>query len=281
MESVEGPTGESIDDVRARLTARGILQTQPAIVVPKEPRPETAVRFTQAGDDLVEPVVEVPEDAWDVEPGSRGMSRVRCPQCRQTTPWPDDVTRFRCHDCDRAWRWATCEDCDALALAVERQESWRCGACNHVTRAWWRTPTARRDAELIVVRRRDEVVRIERARVRAGVRKRRWKIIAGGVVGLVGVLGFVVFVRTAEPTKAGATAVTCSHFDRLRTSMATSTLGISEVYAEVAQLKAESGSADPHVQQGVVALAVAGRPGTADFLVAQTALADACEAATQ
>ena len=34
----------------------------------------------------------------------------------------------------------------------------------------------------------------------------------------------------------------------------------------------------PWRRPGVVALAVAGRPGTADFLVAQTGLANACEA---
>jgi hypothetical protein len=271
---------DSIEDVTARLAARGLVHTTPEIVVPKEPRPETAVRFTQLGDDLETPSVEVPEDEWDVESESSAMSRIRCPQCRQTRLWSDDVTRFRCDDCDRAWRWATCSECDALALAVERQESWRCGECDHVNRAWWRTSTARREALLVVAHRRDAAVQVERARVRAGMRRRRWKIIAGGIVGLLAALGFVVVVRSAEPTRTSATAITCDHFERLSTALATNAIGVTEVKAEVQQLEAESAEADGPVQEGVVALAVAGTPGTAEFLVAQTALADACEAAS-
>jgi hypothetical protein len=172
-----------------------------------------------------------------------------------------------------------CGGCDLLALPMERQESWRCGDCGHFNRSWWRTPSAKRDALAVVTRRRHAAVEAERAKVRAGMRRRRWKIIAGAIAGLIAALAFVVVVKAAEPTAATDTTTTCSHFERLRGQLAGNTLGLSAIKDEVEQLKSESVSADPAVQKGVVDLASAGRPGTASFLVAETALADACEAA--
>ena len=277
------PEGETISEVRARLAARGLLRTEPAIVVPREPRAAPVLPDAPTLADWAEPEVhplEVPEDDWDVEPESNSMSRLRCPQCREPRLWSDDVTRFRCPDCDRAWRWAVCGECDVLALTVERQESWRCAGCNHVNRSWWRTPSARRDAMVVVARRRDAAVQAAKAKVRAGMRRRRWKIIVGAVAGLFLALGFVVVVRSAEPTAAGDTTRTCAAFTKLRSDLASNTLSVTAAEAKISQLKDASVSADAKVQQGVVDLASAGPPGTAEFLVAQTSLADACDAVT-
>ena len=270
------PAPATIDEVRARLAARGLLRTDAAPVALQEPRVEGLIRFATVLDEAPVPEREAPEDLWDVVPEGSGTSRVRCPQCRDSRVWPNDVTRFCCDDCQRAWRWAVCERCDNLALTVERQESWHC-ACGHFNRSGWRTATARRDALPVVARRRHVAIEADRARVRAGIRRRRWKIIVAGIAGLIAALSFVLVVRTAEPTQASDTATTCGHFGRLRTEMATNSLGVAQVEAEVKRLKGESVGASPSVQKGVVDLAAAGKPGTATFLVAQTALADACE----
>jgi hypothetical protein len=273
---------QGIDAVRARLAARGLLQTGPAILVPKEPRPDRPVWIEPAiddGDERTHPL-DVAEDEWDVKPEGSGYAIQPCPQCRGTRSWPVDVTRFRCHICERAWRWAVCQSCEGLSFTIERQESWRC-RCGQLNRAWWRTDAAQRDklAQGVVVRRRDAAAAAERARVRAGMRKRRWKLIAGAVVGVLLVAVFVIAVRAAEPTQAGGTSATCAHFGRLRANLASGTVGASELSTQLDQLKVESASATPAVQKAVVDLVAAGHPSRTAFLAAQTSLADACAAA--
>lgn len=271
-----------IDEVRARLAARGLLATGPAIVVPKEPRPE--------GDDAVTPLVpwtpapaeddgehwsQTAEDDWDIEPGGAEVA-VRCPGCREVRSRQLEATRLPCTTCDRTWRWAVCTGCDVLALTLERQESWRCVGCGHFTRSWWRTPSYARDAMQVVSRRKHQAMLDERARVRAGIRKRRWKLVAVGVVAALAAAGFVVGIRMAEPSTARGTAVACAHVDRLRSGLASGTLTPDQLDAELDELQRESQGADPRVAGAVVDLQAAGAPGTASFLVARTALADAC-----
>jgi len=271
-----------IDDVRARLAARGLLATGPAIVVPKEPRPE--------GDEAVIPLVpwtpaptdddgqhwsQIAEDDWDVEPGGAEVT-VRCPGCRQVRARQLEATRLPCAPCDRTWRWAVCAGCDELALTLERQESWRCTGCGHFTRSWWRTPSYVPDAIEVVSRRKHQAMLDERARVRAGIRKRRWKLVALGVAAAVAAAGFVVGVRMAEPSSARGTVVACAHVERLRSGLASGTLTPDQLDAELGELQRESQGADRRVADAVVELRAAGAPGTASFLVARTALADAC-----
>ena len=271
---------ESIEAVRSRLAARGLLVKGPAIVVPKEPRPDRPVVLddvlAEAEGDLHPNAV--PEDEWDVSPEGSGMLAVRCPQCRGVQQTPADVTRFRCVDCERAWRWAVCEACDVLAFTMERQESWRC-ECGHANRSWWRTLAAPREALVVVARRRDVAARAERAAVRAGMRTRRWKILTFAVAGLIAALGFVVVIRVSEPTQAGGTRAACSHFERLRSDLASGTLGLSELRGELDALSAEANGADAEVASAVADLGAAGRPGSAAFLSASTRLADACASA--
>jgi hypothetical protein len=293
MNDLVGDAGADIEEVRARLAARGLLATRPAIVVPKEPRPEGAeveaplvpwARPSASGDGGEGPGgaphwSESAADGWDVEPGGAEV-RVRCPGCRTVASRHLESTRLPCESCDRTWRWAVCAGCDALALTLERQESWRCGACGHFTRSWWRTPSYAREATQVVARRRHQAMVDERARVRAGIRKRRWKLIALGAAAAVTAIAVVVGVRVAEPSSAHGTAVACAHAERLGSDVASGTLTPDELDAELEELQRESQSADRRVSDAVVELRAAGRPGTAPFLTARTALADACLAAS-
>jgi hypothetical protein len=138
---------------------------------------------------------------------------------------------------------------------------------------------ARREGLAVVVRRRDVLARAERVKVRAGMRKRRWKIITGAVVGLVLVLGFVVFVRAGETEPPAGTAETCRQFARLRADLASGTLDANEVSESLSRLGDAASVADPPVHDAATELVAVGSPGRAAFLVAQTKLADACDAA--
>lgn len=267
-----------IDEVRARLAARGLLRTQPSVVVPKEerrPQPEAPVPVPAAAatvtDEKPKHWAAAPEDAWDVDASSTATTvPVACPRCRDVTDRPLEATRLVCRPCDRAWRWATCGGCDALTLTVERQESWRCAACGQFTRSWWRTPAARRDALHVVARRKHEAMLQERERVRAGMRKRRWKIVVFAVVATAVTAGAVLAVRAAEPSTATGTDVVCAHVARLGPALG------EHIETELPSLEAEAAGADPEVAEAVEGLRAAGPPGSAAFLVARTALVDAC-----
>jgi len=272
--------GDSIDAIRARLAARGLVVQGPAVIVPDAP--PVAERPVVLDDVLAEAEGDshpnaVAEDDWDVATEDGALVSVGCPQCRGTQLTPIDVTRFRCRSCERAWRWAVCESCDEVGFAVERQESWRC-KCGHFTRSWWRTDVARRDALVVVARRRDLAARTERDVVRAGMRRRRGKIIAGAMVGLVLVLGFVLSVRAGDRTPAAGTAETCRQFERLRADLGSGTLSAAELSDSLAKLADAAGVADTAVHDAAIELAAVGSPSKTAFLIAQTNLADACTA---
>lgn len=274
-----------VDAARARLAARGLLQTQPAVLVPKEgkrdgaqpeqpsPSPEEQGNAPRP-DERTAHWGAMAEDAWDIDATSSTEVTVPCPRCRSDVRNLIEATRFVCRPCDRAWRWATCGGCEALTLTVERQESWRCGSCGQFTRSWWRTPAARRDAAHVVARRKHEAVQAERARVRAGMRKRRWKLVAFGVVASLLTAGAVIGVRAAEPPAATGTDAVCERVERLGPELGTNLDGELDV------LEAEAVGAAPEVADAVAGLRAAGPSGTASFLIARTALADACTLVT-
>ena len=272
--------GETIDAVRARLAERGLLVTGPAIVVPRGDRPERPVVFD---DVLVEAEGEhhpnaVPEDDWDVASENGELVHVRCPQCRGTQRTPIDVTRFRCLTCERAWRWAVCGGCDEIGFTIERQETWRCG-CGAITRSWWRTDTASRDAAVVVARRKDALAQAVKAEVRAGMRRRRWKLILGAVVGVVALLIFVGLVRAKEGSAvATGTNEACRQFGVLRSDLGSGTLDAATLAERLDALALAAEGASPTVEEAVVELKAVGQPSKAAFLIAQTKLADACAA---
>jgi hypothetical protein len=279
----EDDDAESIAAIKARLAARGLLVQGPAIVVPRGDRPERPVVvddvLTEAEGDLHPNAV--PEDDWDLETENGDLVFVRCPQCRGTQQTPIDVTRFRCVTCARAWRWAVCEGCDTLGFTVERQESWRCG-CGHFTRSWWRTDTAPRDALVVVARRKNAALQAEKVEIRAGMRRRRWKLVLGAIVGLLAVLVFVGLVRANEATTASTgTNEACRQFGILRSDLGSGTLNSAELAERLDALALAAEGALPAVQEATIELKTAGQPTKAAFLIAQTKLADACVAADE
>lgn len=272
------PKPESIDEIKARLAARGLVATGPKIVVPKEPRPEgEAPRLTtlETFDDT-EHWAENEADEWDVEPGGEEVT-VRCPQCREVYFRPLESTRFACPTCERAWRFAICEGCDVLAFTIERQESWRCGSCSQPNRSWWRTPTAPKAAIDVVARRKHQLIEEQRRLVRAGMKKRRWKLIALAVWAMILAVGIVIGVRMAEPSSASGSQVVCRHFERVRSDLASGTLDRNGLKRELEGMQREAEGATQEIQTGVLDLSSA-TPGTSGFLVARTNLADACDA---
>lgn len=273
-----------VEAARARLRARGLLADGPTAPLPDAPerpgptRPvllDDVLAETDAGHDRA-----APGDEWDVSSASSTLVPVSCPACRVDQQVPGDVTRFRCRNCDRAWRWAICEKCDQVGFPLERQETWRCSGCGHYTRSWWRTPTAAREALAVVTRRRDLVARSER-RQATTARRRRVRVVAVAVV-IAAVIagGAAIAVTGGSSGPATGTAETCRQFDKLRAELGSGTLDGPELEASLRALQAASAGADPAVASATAKLVAVGRPSKAAFLVAQTELADACTAAT-
>ena len=278
------PEDMSIEALRARLAARGLVRTQPSVrireVTPDQPRPaapapvEWASSATQPDDsDVTEAKALEAEDDGPRTP-------VRCPTCRSTTQVAVSATGFQCSNCDRVWRWAICGACNELGLTVARQESWRCGACGNHTRSWWRTGTAARERGLVQDRRRDEAARRERERVLAAARRRRWKLIVAGIVVVLlaaAVAGVVTLGGRTAPGDHSRAA--CNRYERFRTQVANGTLSGPAAAAEVAEIRELAAEAETDVAAAAAELAAAGPPGTAKFLIASTQMADACAAA--
>lgn len=280
------PEDMSPEALRARLAARGLLRTEPSVrireVVPDRPRPrsEPAIEpsWTEPRDPD-DPGSEAEAEALEPDPGG-SRAPVRCPTCREQTSVAVAATGFACPSCARVWRWAICGGCKGLALTLARQEAWRCGACGHHTRSWWRTETAARERVEVQERRQVDAARRERERVLAAARRRRWKLIVAGVL-LVVVAAAIAGVVTisGQGSPADHRRAACNRFERLRTQVTNGTLRGAEVDAELAEIRALATEADPDVATAAARLAAAGRPGTARFLIASTEMADACAAA--
>lgn len=270
-------SGVSLDEVRARLEARGLIANAPPILIPKEPRPEPA----PTTDVVVAPAeptethwAESDRDGWDVEPGPE-RSTVACPQCRESVDVALEATRVPCARCDRMWRFAICEQCDELALTMERQESWRCSHCGDFTRSWWRTDGATFVAPRVLGRRRDALAREERERVRDGMRRRRWKLVTFAAVAAV-LAGVIVGAgRAAESAGPTGAAVACPHFREILEGIATGRLAQGQLDGELERLADEAGD-DVALSGPVSELRAAPTPTSAAFISARSALVDAC-----
>ena len=273
----EAPEAEApLDDVRARLAARGLLRTGPRITADDIVRPERPVIEKPPVEEDEHPR-EVPEDEWDLEPTLSEVV-VPCPQCRRETWMSLDITRFRCTDCSRAWRYAICERCANLHLVVERQESWQCPTkdCGNYNRSWWRMSTARGAAEIVVARRRQQALEVEREEIKAGVKRRRRWIIIAALFGLIVTLAFVLVVRTSEPSERSGTNVVCAHWARVKADIANGSITGPQLENEVEQLQVEADGALPEVTDAVSDLAAALPQGGSELLLARTVLSDAC-----
>lgn len=274
------PRDTTLDEVRARLEARGLLANSPPILIPREPRPEAAPTEPVEPVEQQEPAethwADSDRDAWDVDPGG-ARTGVGCPRCLDPISVPLEATRVHCGRCDRTWRFAVCEHCDALALTVERQESWRCGRCGEFSRSWWRTEGAHYLVERVLAKRRDAYVGEQRAAVREGMRRRRWKLVLFAVVAAL--LGAVVVIgtRVAESEPPAGVTVACPHFRQILEDVATGRLSQPQLDEAIARLEGVAGD-DPELLVPVRALRAAGAPAAPAFIAARSELVDTCGA---
>ena len=264
-------------EVRERLRAKGLLTDSPAVVIPKEPR--AAQPQAEEEEAPVEEAhwAESPYDAWDVTPGPE-TTVVACPRCAKPRTVPVEATRLVCEDCDRAWRYVICPRCDRLQLTIERQESWQCHHCTQFSRAWWRTPSARMLALPVIARRRDAAVQEQRRIVREGMRMRRWKLIAFGVVAALAAAVFVVASRAAEPDVTTGRAVACPHFRAVLEDVAAGRLSGAALDAELDRLQQEIQGEPAEFGNAIAGMRAAEGPTSAAFITSRAALVDACGA---
>lgn len=271
------PGDTTLDEVRARLEARGLLANSPPILIPREPRPGAAPTEPVEQQEPAETHwADSERDAWDVEPGG-ARTEVGCPQCFDRITVPLEATRVHCPRCDRTWRFAVCEHCDGLTLTIERQESWRCGRCGEFSRSWWRTEGAHYLAERVLAKRRDAYVGEQRAAVREGVRRRRWKLVLFAVVAAL--LGAVVVIgtRVAESEPPSGATVVCPHFRQILEDLTTGRLSQPQLDEALAGLEGEAGD-DSELVVPVRALRAAGAPAAPAFIAARSELVDTCGA---
>jgi hypothetical protein len=268
----------SLDEIRARLQARGLVASGPAIVIPRAPRPEPA-----PSDEPPAPVVphevhwsESEQDEWDVEPGP-DRTHVACPRCRTSLDVPLEATRVTCDDCERTWRYAVCSGCDELSLTVERQESWCCPKCGAYSRAWWRTDTRDYLARRVLAKRLEVHAEIQRAIVREGMRARRWKLIAFGVVCALLAAVVVGVSRAQEPAGPAGREVACGHFRDLLEGIANGRMAQTQVDAELEKIETEAGS-DADLAGPIGDLRASSVPTSGGFITARGAMVDACGA---
>jgi hypothetical protein len=267
----------SRDEVRARLAARGLIATTPQVVIPREPRAEPVPGAPgPAAADGPQEVhwADSEQDLWDVEPGPE-TSTVACPQCRRAITLPLEATRLSCEECERTWRYATCEHCDELGLTIERQESWRCAACGGFSRSWWRTDTAPAAARRVLTTRR-EVHNAELRRVAVeGMRARRWKLVVFAIV--CALLGAVIVLgtRANESERRGGAGVACPHFREILEGVSAGRLSQTELDAELEQLELEAASTSA-LAGPAGDLRASSVPSSSGFVAARSAFVDAC-----
>ena len=273
------PSSEpSLDEVRARLSARGLIASAPPILIPKVPRPEPAEPLVpvQPSEPKEAHWAESERDGWDVEPGPERVA-VACPQCRTKVDVPVEATRVPCEPCDRMWRFAVCQRCDELSLTMERQESWRCSHCGEFTRSWWRTEGATYVAPRVIGRRRDQLAKEERERIREGMRRRRWKLVVFAAVAAV-LAGVIVGAgRAAESAGPTGAEVACPHFRDILEGVATGRMPQAELDQELELLASEAGD-EAELAQPIAELQASSVPTSPGFIAARGVLVDACGA---
>jgi len=259
---------EHLDDVRARLEARGLLR-----------------RAGDAGGirlpDLGAPTIVLP-DAGDGQVSSDAIVVARtpvvvvaCPACSTTRHLGVNRTGFECAGCGEAWRWAICAECDRLALTSERQDSWRCRGCDGLSRSWWRTTLPTDEPARVIRRRTEQLARhvhgfaIEKRQ--AGSRRRAVRLGAVAAV-LATALGGLAILRSASEVGAGSS---CGRFDRIAAAVQTGRLDGAPLRAELRALAASTGDDGP-LRAAALAMAAAPTPMSMEFAVARTQFEDAC-----
>ena len=288
--AVAGPVGEvgpdlagreTIEQIRARLAARGLLRAsstpvpQPVLPSARPRRATFSSDFEQATNAALEGEVDELDFAPAATPTTLGAAA--CPACGTSYGVPGDRTGFRCRSCERAWRWGICQSCDQMSLTPEKQDSWRCPLCGHFTRSWWRAPEPAAHKSSVVDRRKRALNRLEEEHRKALRRKnRRLYLVAAALVAVLAGIGGVALVR--KPPSAGDVAASiCSSYGRLKSDIVNGTASHDDVSARLADMERRAKDAPGNLHGAVSALAAAGPPGTAAFLVAQADVSAACE----
>ncbi|HEX2851533.1 MAG TPA: hypothetical protein VHN98_13315 [Acidimicrobiales bacterium] len=287
----DGPVGdlgpdteghETIEQIRARLAARGLLResTTPLPDLPAPAPPPMRARFTSDLDEVTRSILEDEVDQLDYAPAATPMTLggAQCPACSAWFGVPSEATGFRCRSCERAWRWGICQSCDQLSLTPEKQDSWRCQLCGHFTRSWWQAPAPAAHRAAVVDRRKRTLKRLEDQRRKAEKRhNRRMYLVAGALATILLAMGLVTAIRR-PPAASDVGHGVCAQFGHLKTDIVNGTASRDEVSSRIDTLVKAAAKAPPKVASAAAELKDAGPPGTAQFLVAQTALSDACDA---
>ena len=270
--------------VRARLEARGLLRSQPAVRI-RDVSPTMPARPPLVADEPGPPAEpgavdgDHDDDAAEaLEPDPGGATApVRCRSCRSTQPVSIAATGYRCDTCRRVWRWAVCPSCDHLELAFARQESWRCSSCGTGTRSWWRTVNAPNESVAVADRKRLDAGRIRRRRVLdAGRRYRTAAALVAAGLALV-LAAAIALPRLAEDDTATEQATsTCADFRALEADLTQGAVAPASLRGRLDDLATGAAEAAEPVRIGAERLAASGRPGDAAFEEARTALAAAC-----
>ena len=270
MSTTEEDLGH-LEEVRARLEARGLLRAGTAT--------GSAASFRLP--EIASPTIVLP-DAGDGRVASEAIVvagapvvAVACPSCSTSRHVGINRTGFECGSCQEAWRWAICRDCDRLALTSERQESWRCRACDGLMRSWWKTslPT---DEPTRVIRRRTEQFASHAATAVVHEQRSAWRrtLVRMGAVALVLVLAAAAFsvLRAAGGVESGAP---CGQFDRLVGQIQTGALQGDAARTELRSLADATGNrAD--LRAAATAMAAAPSVMSTEFAVARTRFQDQC-----
>lgn len=198
---------------------------------------------------------------------------VRCPRCANLEQVDSTATSARCPSCAARWRWAICGTCDELNVPFEWDEAWRCRSCGATNRSWWRTPDAAR---------REPAIRRRRAKeAESGLRP---YLIGAGVLVVVLVIGVIYAIphTSAAEKRRQASGPACITFDKLKSEEANGSLGLAEVRSRadaIARAAVPGTTALNGAAQRLLAAATSTGPGSDDFLAAETAMDEACEAA--
>lgn len=271
---------ETIEQIRARLAARGLLRESttplPDLPITLPPRARPTSEFEEASRSILEDEV----DELDYPPAAAPMTlgAAQCPACNAWVGAPGDWTGFRCRSCERSWRWGICGSCDQLSLTPEKQESWRCQLCGHFTRSWWQAPAPGPHRRAVIDRRKRILTRLEEQKRRAEKRHNRRMYIAAGVLALILLtIGGVAAVRR-PPSASDVGNGVCAQFTRLKSDIVNGSASRDQVGSRIDALAKSAKGAPSAIASAAEGLKSAGPPGTAQFLVAQTTFSDACDA---
>ena len=264
---------DRLEDVKARLEARGMLRTATQPVALPEIISSPAIVLHDAGDGTAS-AMSATSSATAV--AGAPMADVRCPGCTAIRPVGVNRTGFECRSCRDGWRWAICSHCDRMVVTHEGQDTWRCRVCDGLTRAWWRTTRPTDEPSRIIRRRAQQFAEL---RVEADIAVRRettrraaWRSTAIAAVGAIAAAALLVI---ANSTFNGAgSGAACGAFHRISGQIQSGALTGAAAERELKALVEQS--SDPKMQAAAIEMATAPSTASVQVAAAQTRFVDAC-----